>query len=136
MGRLYLFSKYEAGQYGHEPFDFIILRDEEQNTLQIGLAEPKESDIYLKADTNITGIINTDSAALSLTIIPEYPCEGLINPCTDAKCVRKLNQPHHFKCICNNGYENPTDLSYTCIGKFITRIVFFNLSLLVFMSNE
>jgi len=113
------------------------LRNEEENTLQIGLTEPKESDIYLKADTNITGVINTDSAALSLTIMPEYPCEGLINPCTDAKCGRNLNQPHQFECFCNNGYENSTDLSYTCEGKFIPQIVvFFNESLLVFMSNE
>ena len=74
--------------------------------------------------------------------MPEYPCEGLINPCTDAKCEKNLNQPHPFECFCNNGYENSdlsekTDLSYTCEGKFITQIVvFFNESLLVFMSNE
>ena len=102
------------------------MRHEEENTLQIGLVEPKESDIYLKADTNITGIINTDSAALRLTIMPEYPCEGSTNPCTDAECKINLYQPHHFECSCNNGYDNSTDLSYTCEGKFITQIVVFS----------
>ena len=120
---MYLISNYETGQYGHESFDFIILRNEEQDNLQIGktIAEPESSKIYLQANRNITGIINTDSALMNLTIMPEFPC--LHKPCTNAKCEQNLNKPHRFECICNTGYIPSNDMLYKCQGKFINKIV-------------
>ena len=117
VGSFYLISNYKTGQYGHEPFDFIILRDEDQDTLQIvkTIAEPETSNIYLEANRNITGIINTDSASMNLTIMPEFPCMGLINPCTNAECKRTIEQ-HRFECICNTGFRPFTDSRYICEG--------------------
>jgi len=122
---MYLISNYETGQYGHEPFDFIILRNEEQDILQIGktIAEPETSNIYVQSNKNITGIINTDSATMTLTIMPESPC--LNNPCTNAICTRTIEQ-HRFDCICNIGYSRSNDTRYTCPGKFINKIICFN----------
>ena len=121
-GSFYLISKYETGQYGHEAFDFIIMRNENQDTLQteMTIAEPKQSNIYLVADRDITGIINTDSAAMTLTIMPESPCIDF-NPCystTAANCTRTHKQ-HRFDCICNSGYAHVTDMQYQCDGTFI-----------------
>ena len=126
VNSFYLISQYETGQYGHETFDFIILRNEDKDILQTGkkIPEVKISKIYLQADTNITVIINTDSAAMYLTMIPEYPCNitvnsTVINPCINAECSPNLNKEHRFECICNNGYRHVTDMHYICEGKFI-----------------
>ena len=121
---MYLISNYETGQYGHEPFDFIILRHEEQDILQVGktIAEPEISNIYLQAKRNITGIINTDSASMNLTTMPEFPCMGLINPCTNSKCKRTVGK-HWFECNCIIGYSPSNDTRYKCEGKLINKNV-------------
>ena len=123
---MYLISKYEPGQYGHEPFDFIILRNEEQDILQIGktIAEPETSKIYLQANRNITGIINTDSASMSLTIMPEFPCSN--NPCINANCTRTSEQ-HRFDCICITGYGRSKGTRYNCEGKLTIKFVLLQL---------
>ena len=129
LGRLYAFSNYETGQYGHEPFDFIILRNEEQDILQVGktIAEPQISNIYLPANSNITGIINTDSASMNLTIMPEFPC--FFKPCTNAECEQNLNKQHRFECTCNTGYLPSNDTLYKCQGKFFYKNVLQQLKL-------
>ena len=121
---MFLISNYESGQYGHEPFDFIILRNEEQDILQIGktIAEPETSKIYLQANSNLTGIINTDSASMNLTIMPEFPCIGLNKPCVNATCTRTVEQ-HRFDCICITGYSHSNGTRYKCEGKFISKNV-------------
>ena len=127
LGKMYLISNYEPGQYGHEPFDFIILRNEEQDILQIEktIAEPEISNIYLEAKSNITGIINTDSATLTLTIMPESPCSN--NPCFNANCTRTFEQ-HRFDCICITGHGRSNGTRYKCEGKLIIKIVLLQLN--------
>ena len=121
---MYLISYYETGQYGHEPFDFIILRHEEQDILQVGktIAEPEISNIYLQSNRNITVIINTDSASMNLTTMPEFPCMGLINPCTNSKCLR-TNDKYWFQCICLTGHSYSNETRYKCEGKLINKNV-------------
>ena len=116
LGDMYLISSYETGQYGHEPFDFIILRDEEQDILQLGktIAEPETSKIYLQANKNITGIINTDSSSMNLTIMPEFPCSN--NPCINANCKRTVDL-YRFECNCITGYSRSYGTRYKCKGK-------------------
>ena len=125
---MYLISNYETGQYGHEPFDFIILRYEEQDILQIGktIAELETSKIYLQANKHITGIINTDSAVMNLTIMPEFPCFN--NPCTNANCTRTIDQ-HRFECNCITGHGRSNGTRYKCEGKLIITIVLLQLKL-------
>ena len=138
LGEMYLISNYETGQYGHEPFDFIILRNEEQDILQIGktIAEPETSKIYLQANKNITGIINTDSASMNLTIMPEFPCSGLNNPCINANCTRTIEQ-HRFDCICIIGHGRSNGTRYKCEGKLTIKIVLlqFKLRILIKIST-
>ena len=122
LGEMYLMSKYETGQYGHEPFDFIILRSEERDILQVGktIAEPETSNIYLEANRNITGIINTDSAKMTLTIMPKSPC--LKNPCSNATCTRTIEQ-HRFECNCITGHGPSNGTRYKCEGKLTIKFV-------------
>ena len=127
LGEMYLISNYETGQYGHEPFDFIILRNEEQDVLQIEktIAEPETSNIYLQANRNITGIINTDSASMNLTIMPEFPCSN--KPCINANCSRTIDQ-YRFECNCITGYSPSHGTRYECEGKLIIKIVLLQLN--------
>ena len=129
MNDVYLISEYETGQYGHEAFDFIIMRNDDPDTVRTGksIPQPEKSDLYRKAKTNITGIIYTDNALLNLTTIPEHPCEGSVNPCSNAKCNENLNEQHHFECICNTGYSHSTDMRYKCQGLKICFVFFLHI---------
>ena len=100
------------------------MRNEDQDTVQTGksIPQPEISDLYRKAKTNIIGIINTDSALLNITIIPENICS--INPCTNAVCEENLNEQHHFECICNPGYGRSTNMRYKCQGLKISWLFF------------
>ena len=126
MNNLYLISNYETGQYGHEAFDFVVMRNDDPDRVQTGktIPEPETSDLYSKAKTNIIGIIYTDSALLNLTTIPEHPCEGSVNPCLNARCKENLAKQHHFECICNTGYGHSTDMRYKCQGLRVSLLFF------------
>ena len=129
MNHVYLISEYETGQYGHEAFDFIVMREDDPGSVKTGktIPEPEKSDLYSKAKINITGIIYTDSALLNITTIPEHPCEGSVNPCFNAKCKENLNEQHHFECICNTGYGPSTDMRYKCQGLILSLINYLSL---------
>ena len=91
-----------------------------------------KSDIYLKAYSNITGIINTDSGAINLTIMPEYPCKNIVNPCINGQCTRTIDQGR-FECICNTGYGPVINIPYECEGSCIYKIFYYRFLRLLFI---
>ena len=106
-GEAYRVDKYQPGHNGHVIYDFVLFRQDGRADY-----EPETTEHFIRTEKNITVIVHTKSANLTITKLSDDPCQfepcGTLNMKSCEKKDSSLLQYPNFECNCfddRNKYE-------------------------------